>query len=158
MRKYLLLAISALLFFGSCANYKKIEISNASIKDARIVSASRYQVEVEVEVDNPSGMKFVVKEADGVVFKDGEPFADITVPECVTIPARGVNRVGIPCEISLRNPLAALAIGLNYKSLDWDSFTVDGKVTVKGGPVKKAKEFKNVPLRKLFNYIKNKVR
>ncbi len=158
MRKYLLLAVSVLLLFGSCANYRDIEITDASVKDVRIVSASRYYVGLEIEVDNPSGIKFVVKEADGVVFKDGKPFADITVTEGVAIPSRGVHKVEVPCEISLRNPLAALAIGLNYKSLDWDSFTVDGNVTVKGGPVKKKKELKNVPFRKLYNYIKNKIK
>lgn len=158
MKRYLLLALTALLLLGSCVNYRDIDIVDAAIKDVRIMSASKYQVDVEVEIDNPTGVKFVLKEAEGILFKDGEPFADVRMQQETAIPAHGVHKVEVPCEVVVRNPLAALAIGLNYKSLDWNSFTIDAKGVIKGGPVKKKKEIKNIPLKKLYNYVKGKVK
>ena len=40
--------------------------------------------------------------------------------------------------------------------MDWNEFAVDAKAVVKSGAIKKKKEFKNVPLKKLYNYIKRK--
>ena len=156
MKRFLLLLTASVILFGSCANYKNINVGDVSIKDAKMVSMTKYEVELEVEVDNPTRSAFVVRDAEGLLLKSGEPFADVVVTEEVKIPARGVNKVGIKCDVSLRNALSALAIGLNYKSLDWDEFAVDAKAVVKSGAIKKKKEFRNVPLKKLYNYIKRK--
>ena len=156
MKKFLLLAALLVLILGSCSNYKNIDIVGAEIKDVKILSPVKYQVDLMVEVDNPSGTKFTVSGVEGLVLKDGKPFAEALVKGEMVIPARGVNGILVSCAISLKDPLSALALGLNYKSLNWDSFTIDARGAIKGGPVKKKLDFKGIPARRLYNYVKSK--
>lgn len=153
MRRFLILSIAAILILGGCANYRNIEITGAEIDRFKLISASEYGVALSVGVDNPSGTDFTIKDACGQVFKDGSVFADIVVNENIDVPAKHYGSVPVKCTVKLRDPMAALVMGLNFKSLDIKQFTVNFTAVVRGGAIKKKVDFKDVPLDKIARYI-----
>lgn len=153
MKRYLILLAAAILILGGCANYRNIEITGAEIESFKLVSASEYGIVLSVGVDNPSGTDFIVKNASGQLLKDGSVFADIVLDEDVAVPEKYIGNVPVKCIVTLRDPLAVLAMGLKFRSLDINQFAVNFTAVVKGGAIKKKIRFENVPLERLAEYI-----
>ncbi len=154
MRKYFILLIALTMFLSSCSNLKNIEVNDAKIESFKLVSASKSRAMLTVEVDNPSRKDIIVKHFEGEILRSGEAFADVVLLEEAVAPAKTVTAVPVKLEIILKNPLDALAMGLNFKSLDWDQFTVNAKATVKGGALKPTIKLNNVPLKSIVYYFK----
>ena len=154
MGKNLLLIVASIFLFCNCANYKNIDVTDAELTSVKMTSVAKYNVAASFEVYNPSGTKFTLRDCSGVILKGGVPFADVVMMEEVVVPSRGTYNVEVKGAISLRDPLGALIMGLNFKSLDMSQFTVNLSGTVKGGAIKKKIEIKDMPLKRLYNYVK----
>ncbi len=154
MKKFFILLIALTIFSSGCSNLKNIEVNDAKIESFKLVSASKSRAVLNVEVDNPSRKDIVVKSFEGEVLRNGEVFADVVLLEEAVAPAKAVTAVPVKLEIILKNPLGALAMGLNFKSLDWNQFTVNAKATVKGGALKPTVKLENVPLKSIVHYFK----
>lgn len=154
MGKNLLLLVASIFLFCNCANYKNIDVTDVELTNVKMTSVAKYNVAAAFEVNNPTGTKFILKDCQGVVFKSGVPFADVVMEEEVVVPSRGSYSVEVKGVISLRDPLGALIMGLNFKSLDMSQFTVNVTGTVKGGAIKKKVEIKDMPLKRLYNFVK----
>ncbi len=154
MRKILLLITLLTLFLSSCSNLKSIEATDAEVESFKLVSVSKAQVVLNVEIDNPSGKTFTIKSLDGELLKDGTVFADVVLLNQPVVPGRAITKVPVNLEITLKDPLAALAMGLNYKSLDISQFAVNATAVVKGGGLKPKIELENVPAKNIVQYFK----
>ncbi len=154
MRRFLIVLAAAMTVLCSCSNYKDIAVEDIDISGVEFVSMSRYRIALVVEVDNPSGLTFKVEDIEGAVFKNGGKFADITVDNQLVIPSRSLTEVPVECTVAVADPLSVLAMGLNFKNLDFKQFTLDIEGTVKWGNIKKKVAFKNLPLESLYaNYV-----
>ncbi|MBR5855853.1 MAG: hypothetical protein IKY70_01110 [Bacteroidales bacterium] len=143
--KILSLLMCGFLFVG-CSQYKQIDVDDIKIAKIKMNSAKEIDLKFGITVENPSRTLFTLQAIDGVIYRNGAEFANMVLLEEVQVPARFSGDVQAMCRLTLTDPLAALALGLNLASLNNDSFTVDVVATVKGGAVKKSFRYKDIPL------------
>lgn len=154
MRRFLIVLAVALTVFSSCSRYKDIAVEGVDISGVELVSISRYKIKLLVEVDNPSGFSFKVEDIEGAVFRNGGKFADIIVDNVLEVPSYSLIGVPVECTVAVADPLSLLAVGLSFKNLDLDQFTINVEGTVKWGKIKKKVAFKDLSLKSLYtNFV-----
>ena len=157
MKRFLVLLAAAIMLLGSCSRYKDIEIGDVDIVKVEMASMARFNINLAVEVDNPSGLNFSIMDVTGSVFRNGEKFADFTIGNQMQIASRSVADIPVECTVAVTDPLSLLAVGLSYKNLDLSQFTVDIEGVVKWANVKKSVKYKGLSLQSLYtNYVKER--
>ena len=150
MRRILVLFMAAMLLLAGCSQYKDVDFEEIKIGKVRMVSSQEFDLQFKASVNNPTGTTFEVTSIDGIMLRNGAPFANLKLVENAAVPSRSNSEVILKCRFSLTDPLAALALGLNMASLNSDDFTVDLTATIKGGMLKKSFRYKNVPMSRIF--------
>lgn len=147
----------ALLLLSSCANdYQKVTITDGRIASATEFGLSKGKMRAtllyEINVDNASKSKFEVLDAYAFLFdKSGTEFASVSIVEPVTIPAGNLQKIMVPLEITLFDPLYLLTNG----SLVLEDNTADITVKVRqNGIVAKTFERKKMPVKSLMKRFK----
>lgn len=156
MKHLSILLLSFILILGGCSRYQKIEIQSVNISSFRMESSSKALVSFDVEVSNHSNTPISLVLLDGVIRKDMNRFATVSLVDTVTVNASSTEKVKVTTQVILCDPMSLLSMGLNIKS--WrmeDSFTVSGKIALK--PEKGAKrtfKMKDTKLSKVINMFK----
>lgn len=149
--------VLAILLLGSCTNdYQKITVNSCKVSSATEFGLSKGKMRAallyEVNLDNASKSKFEVVEANAFMFdKSGTEFAIIALAEPVTIAAGNLQRVMVPVEITLIDPLYVFTNG----SLVFKDNTADITIKVRqNGIMAKTIERKKVPVNSLMKRFK----
>lgn len=154
MRNYWLLAIALIALLSSCSAYKEIEVKDIQLEKFKLVSASRVNFNLDVDIYNPTKGAFTLTDVQGTVFRDGIPFAELSLLEDAMVPAFHNGTVLVKCRVELLDPMAVLVMGLNVQSWNMKDFELRLKVTAKKGMLKKTFKLNNVPVEKLVKKIK----
>ncbi len=152
-RFFRLIAVLSLLLLNGCKGYRDVQVSNVEIESLRILSTSKINLGLGVELDNPSKSTFELVGLEGVVYKDDTPLANVFLLEDAVIPSKYVGEVEVKCTMELIDPLAVLAMGLNVKSWDLDKFNLKLKATIKKGAIRKTFKVDDIPLEMLVDNI-----
>lgn len=150
MKRYFVLAIIAILFFAGCSQYKEIDISSMKIERVRMSSVKEVDLQLSVMVNNPSGKELVLSSVEGKLLRNGVSFADVELLEEAVVPARSNGEVEVKCRLVFADPMAALALGLNFASLNKDDFTADMEAVVRSGALKKKFRYNGMTIARLL--------
>ncbi len=146
---FLSLIVVALVSFG-CAKIREVKITDLSLKRFELLSTSAAIMEIQYNVDNPSGRTFILSAADGMLKKNGLNFAQATLMQADTVSARGVTVGVIKFKIDVLDPLALLSMGLNLSKWDYKDLKVDARATIKSpGRGKRVIKYKDIPVENL---------
>lgn len=148
----LLLLLTALV---SCTHYNQIKVESIDLANFRMESSTKAYISFNVKVDNPTDKNIMLVGMDGVLKKDMERFAVVSLVDTVSVPAASVNVVKVESEVSLCDPLSLLSMGLNIKSWSVDSFTASGELVLK--PVngcKRTLKLKDTKVESIINMFK----
>lgn len=153
MKRSLLLLLFSLLFLGGCY-YTKLEVYDVSLGKVSLVSTSKATVGLNVQMSNNAKTSVSVEGIDGVIYKEGMPFADVVLLEAASIEALSKESLGLKLGVDITNPLLLLSTGLNIRNWNIDDFTISGKITIRSGRGgKKVFNVKSMPIKELANYI-----
>ena len=146
----------ALLVLGGCSDYKKLQLTSWDIDALGGFSIKRNRAAANLQVHlgilNPTGSSYVVKAFQATLHKpDGTLFAELVTDGEVKVEPRSDGKVPVMLEVSLANPLAAIAgIGLD----DLDGLTADIDMTVKSGAFTRRIRKKGVPVEELLGAVR----
>ena len=151
MKKLIFILLACSLIFGGCANYRDIELAGLDVVSFSMVSLNAAQVEVKLEVDNPTRATFEVVGVEGSIKKQGSEFASIlqvdTPQKCRIAPgASSVANITLRGELS--DPIAIFTGGLKQ-----EHFTADVTIRIKHGIITKRIVLKDVPVGELVKEI-----
>lgn len=151
---YITLFAALSLSLSGCANYKKIKLEGISISSVKMRTSSPSTVKIIAEVNNPTSASFKILGAEGTIIRKGSAFAHFTADSIITVPSRGMARIPVNVQVSLDDPLSALAIGLDIKHLDIKDFTLNASAVVKHGMIKANVRKEGIPVERLLKKIK----
>lgn len=154
LKSYGLLVIILITLLSSCSAYKEIEVRDIQLDKFKLVSASKVNFNLDVDIYNPMRGAFTLTDIQGTVFRDGAPFAELSLLEEALVPAFQNGPIQVKCRVELLDPMAVLVMGLNVKSWNMKDFELKLKVTARKGMVKKTFKLNNVPVEKLVKKIK----
>lgn len=155
MRRYLLLAVALITLLSGCSKYKEIEIENINPVKFKMVSLTKADVYLDLQVNNPTRATFKVTQAEGEILSGEEQFATVELYEEFEVPPGQPSVAQARLRINVTDPLALIAKGLgNLENFNPDEFTVTGYVTVKGKGVAKRFKLDNVPLGEFVKMLK----
>lgn len=151
--------VLAILLLGSCTNdYQKISINSCKMVSTTEFGLSKGKMRAkllyEVSLSNASSSRFDVSEANLFLFdKSGTEFANIALVESVTIVPKETQKLIVPLEVTLFDPLYLLTNG----SFALEESTADILIKVRqNGIMATAIERKKIPFKSLikqFNII-----
>lgn len=103
---------------------------------------------LEVDVANPSASRYTLESLEAILYRgfENSPFANLTMPESVSIEPRSEATVPIPLTARFTRPLALLSGGF---STDLNDYTADIDLTIRKGSLKKRITQERVPLTEL---------
>ncbi len=146
---FLSLVVIALVSFG-CAKIREVKITNLSLKKFELISTSTAIMEIQYNVENPSGRTFILSSADGLLKKNGMNFAQATLMQADTVTARGATNGVIKFRIDVLDPLALLSMGLNMSKWDCEDLKVDARAVIKSpGRGRRVIKYKDIPVESL---------
>lgn len=155
MKKYFFITLVLTLLLSSCTNYGALKINTLDINKFNMKSASDIQIELKLGVDNPLNSGVFLKGLDGDIKHNGAKFARVELVKSDTIIAKTKGVYKATLRVVVEDPMLLLTMGMNMKSLNFDEYTTDAKITIantKGG-ARKVK-VKNYPLKELANKLK----
>lgn len=153
MRKFIIILLISTLCIGGCSKFKKVEISNISVKDLSIdLPKGTVLFTLYTELDNPNRRKFKIANAAGEIYQQGIHFASISTTEQYTI-EKGANAIPIKLQLKITDPLSLISVGFNFKNLQKMNLTVNFEATISSGPIKRTLKYSNIPLDKIGDAI-----
>lgn len=148
-------ALAALsLSLSGCANYKNIKLEGVSISGVKMRTSSPSTIKIIAEINNPTSATFKILGTEGTIIRKGSSFAHFTADSVITVPSGGMARIPVNVQVSLDDPLSALAIGLDIKHLDIKDFTLNASAVVKHGMIKAHVRKEGIPVERLLKKIK----
>ncbi len=154
MRSYFIALITLSILLCGCKAYKEIEVKDIQLEKFKLVSASKIDLDIDVDVYNPTKSDFQITDVQGVVMRYDVPFANISLLDKTVVPAFNNGDILLRCRIELLDPMAVLVMGLNVKSWSMKEFNMKLKVIVKKGGLKRTFKINNIPLERLTKRIK----
>ena len=156
MKKFILVLLAAASILASCANYKQIRIEDVNVGKLKMVALNAAQVNVDIEVFNPTKATFELVGVDLAVLKEGAEFAKITQieGEKVLIAPGDPSKAILALRAEITDPMQMLAGGLNPKNWDLDLFRANGELWVKKGKLVKKIKIENVPIKDIVDFLK----
>ena len=155
MKKFLLLTLAFALILTSCTDYRALKINSVDINKFNMKSASNIQLELKLAIDNPLNEGVFLKGLVGGLKHNGAKFADVELISSDTVKAKSSGVYKISVRVAVQDPMLLMTMGLNLKSVKFDEYTADAKITLantKGGSRKV--RIKNYPVMELANKIK----
>ena len=156
MKKFTLILLAAASILASCANYKQIRIEDVNVGKLKMVALNAAQVDVNLEVFNPTKATFEVVGVDVSVVKDGAEFAKITQVEGdkVLVAPGNPSKAKLVLRADIPDPMQVLAGGLNPQNWNLDLFRANGAIWVKKGKITKKIKVEDMPLKDLVDFLK----
>lgn len=154
MKKLLFILLACSLILGGCANYRNIELTDVDVASFSMVSLNAAQIELKLQVNNPTRATFEIVGVEGSIKKQGNVFASIlqvdTPQKCRIAPgASSVADITLRGELS--DPIAIFAGGLKQ-----EHFTADITIKVKQGIITRRIVQKDIPAGELIKEILRK--
>lgn len=154
MKKLLFILLACSLILGGCANYRNIELTDVDVASFSMVSLNAAQIELKLQVNNPTRATFEIVGVEGSIKKQGNVFASIlqvdTPQKCRIAP--GTSSVAdITLRGELSDPIAIFAGGLKQ-----EHFTADITIKVKQGIITRRIVQKDIPAGELIKEILRK--
>lgn len=147
MKKLFILAV----FFicAGCTGYKDIKVSDPVIKEIEMVSFTSADVDVEVVMNNPTGKRIILEEADGYIYDGSSKVAKVVLKEPVEVVPKYNGKTEVKLTLSIESP--AIFKGLKLTGFDMERYRVGGRVLLKSGGVRKNFYFDKLPISKIIN-------
>lgn len=156
MKKFVLVLLAAASVLASCSNYKQIRVADINVGKLNMVALNAAQVEVALDVVNPTKATFEIAGADIAVLKQGAEFAKITQVDNgkVLLAPGNPSKATLVLRAEVTDPMQVLAVGLNPKNWNIEQFTANGAVWVKKGKMTKKIKVENLPLKDIVDFLK----
>ena len=135
----------------SCISYHDIEVKNLKV-DHVALQGAKVVVDFSATVNNPN-RALVLTAAEGELSRGLQPFGSARLLQPITLAAKSEHPCSGQLEITLTDLLAALQIGTNFSSLDFNTFLFSGFINVRSSWVKKKFQYKDTPLTHLINSL-----
>lgn len=145
------LFFAGILLLDACAPFRHIEVKDFVV-DNVMVQGQRILIDFSATVNNPN-RSFVIHSAGGDIHLGERPFAVAQLLQAIAVPARAQERCSGQLQLTIKDLFAALQLGLDYKSWDWDAFLFSGGFQVKSAWMKKNFNYREVPLSQLMNTL-----
>jgi hypothetical protein len=115
MKKFVLVLLAAASVLASCSNYKQIRVADINVGKLNMVALNAAQVEVALDVVNPTKATFEIAGADIAVLKQGAEFAKITQVDNgkVLLAPGNPSKATLVLRAEVTDPMQVLAGGLN---------------------------------------------
>jgi len=158
-RRIAAIFLAAMLLSGCANDYKKVTVTSCHILNNTEIGLKQGKmhatVGVEASVDNKSGSKFEISEANATVYeKDGTEFGTVTAACPVVVEPRKTQTLTVSLDLAVNDPMALLFGGIP----SFNEKNVDIYITAKQNGVGPKKiEMKNIPANTLLNQIKVKM-
>ena len=160
MRRTILLTALVMLAAVSCKpaseqlvikDWKVGQIENIGLAGSDVAAG----LSVELDVENATRSTISIEDLTATLYKlkDGMRFADVVISEPVSVGPMTSEKVIIPLQLTLANPLALLIGGIDQ---DMSNYTADVDMTVRKGAFKKKIHEERIPLKELLDKVKNK--
>lgn len=148
----LVLAIAAFCLCG-CSKYRQIRPVSANVESLMPSGLRSAVATVAVEVDNPAS-QVKLSDIEGVVFHSGKVFGRVTVDPFV-LEARSLETYHLNAVLTLDGDVSLLDLMSLLKGNVMEECTIDFhvKASLKGGVSKKL-EFRQLPLKELYELVK----
>jgi len=109
-------------------------------------------VQLDLDIDNPSKARYVVEALQADVFQIGDSvrFANINLKEEATIQPKSNGRVALPLVVKMKRPLSLLNGSM---SDDLSNYEADIDLTIRRGALKKNIQKSRVPLSQIIELL-----
>ena len=156
MKKFALILLAAASILAGCANYKQIRVEDINVGKLKMVALNAAQVDVDLEVYNPTKATFELAGVDIAVVKEGAEFAKINQVEGrkVLVAPGNPSKATLVLRAEVTDPMQVLAAGLNPQKWDLDLFRANGTIWVKKGKMTKKIKVEDMPLKDLVDFLK----
>ena len=162
MKRFLLLMIPLLALASSCKpaspqlNFKSCEITDLGSLDLG-PSGVNAGVTLSVGIENKSKSDVTVESLLVTLYKKvgGSKFADLTLKEPLTVPAGIDDKLSVPLNLVLANPLALL-MGGGIKSIKPEDYLADIDLNARMGAFKRNIHEEGIPLESLLELLNQK--
>ena len=158
MRKFIIVVLLALPFIistSSCSKYRDITIEEVNIGSISMKSTNRVQATLNVEVNNPTHHNFIIKDINGLIYKNDKSLAEINLKNTPTIKKNSISTVPLVLNVHFTDPVSMLYLGLNYQDLNLNEIFLDLDIKANTGlGIQKKKRFKKISVAQLLK-LKN---
>ena len=156
MKKFALILLAAASILAGCANYKQIRVEDINVGKLKIVALNAAQVNVGIEVYNPTKATFELAGVDISVVKEGTEFAKINQVEGekVLVAPGNPSKATVVLRAEVTDPMQVLATGFNPQNWNLDLFRANGAIWVKKGKLTKKIKVEDMPLKDLVDFLK----
>ena len=156
MKKFALILLAAASILAGCANYKQIRVEDINVGKLKMVALNAAQVDVDLEVYNPTKATFELAGVDISVVKEGAEFAKINQVEGekVLVAPGNPSKATVVLRADITDPMQVLATGLNPQNWNLDLFRANGAIWVKKGKMTKKIKVEDMPLKDLVDFLK----
>ena len=127
---YLILLTFMILLCSSCSEYRDIRVSDPEIKSVKISGLTSVDVQVGIQVKNPTKQTFTIVKLDGEFIKGEKQFATVELKEANSVPPQFEGEIPVTCTVRVTDLLDMFASGLDISSWSTDDFIAKGNVTV----------------------------
>ena len=150
-RLRLLLLCVLLPLLTSCFSHQDVEIKDIKVTNFSL-KGSQVELGFSAELYNPN-RAFVIKGAEGLIRRGNSSFATATLVEPILLAARADQTCSGKIVLTIHDFMAALAMGMDYKSWDLDAFLCNGHIQLQAAWLKKKVKFENITLKQLIDSI-----
>ena len=156
MKKFTLILLAAASILAGCANYKQIRIEDINVGKLKMVALNAAQVDVDLEVFNPTKATFELAGVDIAVVKEGAEFAKITQVEGdeVLVAPGDPAKATLVLRAEITDPMQVLVTGFDPQKWNLDLFRANGAIWVKKGKMTKKIKVEDMPLKDLVDFLK----
>lgn len=156
MKKFTLILLAAASILAGCAKYKQIRVEDINVGKLKMVALNAAQIDVDLEVYNPTKATFELAGVDIAVVKEGAEFAKINQVEGaqVLVAPGNPSKATVVLRAEITDPMQVLAAGLNPQKWDLDLFRANGTIWVKKGRMTKKIKVEDMPLKDLVDFLK----
>ena len=156
MKKFILVLLAAASILAGCANYKQVRIEDINVGKLKMVALNAAQVDVSLEVFNPTKATFELAGVDIAVAKEGVEFMKITQVqgEKVLVAPGNPSEATLVLRAEVTDPMQVLVTGLNPQNWDLDLFKANGAIWIKKGKITRKIMVEDMPLKDLVDFMK----
>ena len=156
MKKFILVLLAAASILVGCANYKQVRIEDINVGKLKMVALNAAQVDIGLEVFNPTKATFELAGVDIAVAKEGVEFMKITQVqgEKVFVAPGNPSEATLVLRAEVTDPMQVLVTGLNPQNWDLELFTANGAIWIKKGKITRKIMVEDMPLKDLVDFMK----
>ena len=147
----LMVLFAGLSLLASCISFRDIEVKNLNVDNVAL-QGTKVVIDFSATVSNPN-RSFILTAAEGELFRALQPFGSARLLHPITLQAKSEQLYSGQLEITIKDLLAALQIGTNFSTLDFNTFLFSGQIDIRSAWIKKKFKYKEIPLTHLINSL-----